>query len=125
MRILDAVEKFVCKYANLMVLSVILIIPLSSWVVGVEKAETSAARYVYHIGFFSQWLTIYSSEPDKSVWSLLFNGNDGVSIWITGLFLSFICIFASLVICLKISKYSVKCIKHIKKKSASSRYSDY
>lgn len=81
------------KYTLISLASVALFFLLSTWIAGSELFN--GMRYAYEIGFPFHWLTIYSVEIIKSsVFSLIFEGNDGVSVNLLAVFYNLLICFA-------------------------------
>lgn len=82
-------------------ISVIITLLLSTWVnTSTIMNENTPMMIKNNIGFPTQWLTIYSNESNRSVFSLLFEGNKGVSIPILNLMFT-VLIFYFLIILIK------------------------
>ena len=82
------------KYIKNMKKSLVIVLLLSTWVSKVTTVGGggNATLIANEIGFPFGWLTIYSTESSRSVFSLLFEGNEGVAVGIGSLLVSVVMI---------------------------------
>lgn len=89
-------------------ISIIITLLSSTWVnTSTIMGENIPMMIKNNIGFPTQWLTIYSNESNRSVFSLLFEGNIGVSIGILNLIFN-ILFFYLLIILIKMIITKIK-----------------
>ena len=97
------------KYIKNIKKSLVIVLLLSTWV---NKVTTvggggNGTLIANEIGFPSGWLTIYSTEASRNVFSLLFEGNEGVAIGIGPLLVSVVMVD----FLIEVIKKIINCVK--------------
>lgn len=89
-------KKFFGENILLVAITPFILLILSSWGIQSRPMVGDPTLIKNGIGLFSNWLVVYSDSQKRSLFSLLFEGNEGLHIKIVGLIWSLGAIFAVL-----------------------------